>query len=125
MYQVVVGLVVATHFAFLFYLPIGGFVALRWRRSIWLHVLTVLWGIAITIGHLDCPLTWLERWARAKSGMAPLPSGGFIVHYITGELYPPGWAGAVELAVFLSVAVSWALYARRRRHRNNDALSGV
>ena len=37
MYIVLVWLVVAAHFAFLIYLPAGGFLALRWRRTIWLH----------------------------------------------------------------------------------------
>lgn len=57
MYQIVVALAVAAHFAFIAYLIAGGFIALRWRRSIWLHLPAVLWGAAITIEHLDCPLT--------------------------------------------------------------------
>src|SRR5271166_3020384 len=48
MYHIVVALAVVAHFAFLCYLVVGGFVALRWRRTIWLHVPAVLWGIAIT-----------------------------------------------------------------------------
>lgn len=118
MYQIVVALAVVAHFAFVGYLVVGGFIALRWRRTIWLHIPTALWGIAITAGHLDCPLTWLERWARAKAGMAPLPPEGFIAHYITGVLYPAGWAGWVEVAVFALVAASWALYVQRGRRRS-------
>jgi hypothetical protein len=113
MYQIVVALAVVVHFAFLCYLLVGGLVALRWRRTIWLHVPAALWGIAITTAHLDCPLTWLERWSRAKAGMAPLPPDGFIAHYITGVLYPASWAGAVSAAAFALVAVSWVLYAWR------------
>lgn len=115
MYQAVVALAVVGHFAFLCYLIVGGFVALRWRRTIWLHVPTVVWGIAITTAQLDCPLTWLERWGRAKAGMTPLPPEGFIAHYITGVLYPASWAGVVPLVVFALIAVSWVLYVRRRR----------
>jgi hypothetical protein len=95
---------------------------LRWRRTIWLHALAALWGIAITTGHLDCPLTWLERWGRAKAGMTPLPPDGFIAHYVIGVLYPASWAGFVPLAVFALVAVSWVLYGRRRPVSANDAL---
>ena len=115
MYQFVVALAVVGHFTFLCYLVVGGFVALRWRRTIWLHVPAVLWGIAITTQRLDCPLTWLERWGRAKAGMAPLPPDGFIAHYIVGVLYPASWAGFVPIVVFALVAVSWVLYGRRRR----------
>jgi Protein of Unknown function (DUF2784) len=118
MYQVVVAVAVALHFAFICYVVVGGFVALHWRRTIWLHMPTVLWGIAITAGHLDCPLTWLERWGRAKAGMAPLPPKGFIAHYVAGVLYPASWASAVPIAVFAVVAVSWVLYVWRGRHRD-------
>jgi hypothetical protein len=111
--MVVVAFAVVVHVAFLCYLVLGGFVALRWRRTIWLHAPAVLWGIAISTEHLDCPLTWLERWGRAKAGMAPLPSEGFIAHYITGVLYPASWAASVPVAVFALAAVSWALYVWR------------
>jgi hypothetical protein len=112
MYHLVVALALVAHFAFLCYLIVGGFAALRWRRTIGLHVPAVLWGIAITTAHLDCPLTWLERWSRAKAGMSPLPPDGFIAHYIIGVLYPASWAGLVPVAVFALVALSWALYVR-------------
>jgi hypothetical protein len=121
MYQVVVALAVVMHFAFLGYLAVGGFVALRWRHTIWLHVPVVLWGIALTVEHLDCPLTWLERWGRAKAGMAPLPAEGFIAHYIAGVLYPVSWAGSVPVVVFAVVTASWVLYAKRGRHRDAEA----
>ncbi|HTM83375.1 MAG TPA: DUF2784 domain-containing protein [Mycobacterium sp.] len=120
MYQIVVVLTMFAHFAFLLYLVVGGFLALRWRRTFWLHVPTVAWGIAITAGNLNCPLTWLERWARQRGGMSPLPSEGFVAHYITGVLYPASWLGAVQVGAFALIAVSWACYfrpARRdRRH---------
>ncbi|MFZ1175846.1 MAG: DUF2784 domain-containing protein [Mycobacterium sp.] len=113
MYETVVALIVALHFAFIGYVVVGGFVALRWRRTMWLHVPAVIWGIAIGAKQVDCPLTWVERWARAKAGMAPLPPNGFIAHYITGVIYPAGWMAAVQLAAFAVVAASWTLYFRR------------
>lgn len=115
MYQSVVALAVVAHFAFIAYLVVGGFIALRWRRTIWLHLPAVLWGAVITIEHVDCPLTWIERWGRAEAGMPPLPAQGFIAHYITGVFYPAGWVGAVQVGVFVVIAVSWALYVWRGR----------
>lgn len=114
MYHIVVALAVVAHFAFLCYLIAGGFLAMHWRRTIWLHVPAALWGIAITAARLDCPLTRLERWGRVKAGMAPLPPDGFIAHYINGVLYPDSWAGLVPVVVFALVAVSWVLYVRTR-----------
>jgi uncharacterized protein DUF2784 len=121
MYQSVVGLVVVLHFAFIGYVVAGGFLTLRWQRTIWLHIAAVIWGIAIATNRVDCPLTWLERWARARAGMAPLPPGGFIAHYITGVIYPVGWVVGVQLASFAVVALSWALFFRRRDRRRHDS----
>src|SRR6516225_10735100 len=125
MYRLLVALVVALHFAFIGYVVIGGFLALRWPRTIWLHIAAVIWGIAIAAKRVDCPLTWLERWARAGAGMAPLPPDGFIAHYITGVIYPAGWVVGVQLVSFAVVALSWALYLRRHvnRRRNNRAIT--
>ena len=125
MYQSVVALVVVLHFVFIGYVVIGGFLALRWRRTIWLHIVAVIWGIAIATKRVDCPLTWLERWARARAAMAPLPPDGFIAHYVTGVIYPVGWVVGVQLVSFAVVALSWALYLRRRVNgrRNNRAIT--
>ncbi|MCV7381211.1 hypothetical protein BST11_10525 [Mycobacterium alsense] len=114
MYTLAVGLIVASHFAFIGYVVAGGFLALRWRWTMWLHVPAVLWGAAIATNRTDCPLTWAERWARHHAGLPPLPPGGFIAHYVTGTLYPAGWLVGVQLAAFALVAVSWALYVRGR-----------
>jgi uncharacterized protein DUF2784 len=114
MHATVVGLVVALHFAFIGYVLIGGFLALRWRRTMWLHVPAVIWGIGIATKQVDCPLTWAERWARRNAGMAPLPPDGFIAHYVTGVIYPADWVVGVDITSFALVAVSWALYLRNR-----------
>jgi Protein of Unknown function (DUF2784) len=127
MYATVVGLIVALHLAFIAYVVFGGFVALRWRRTMWLHVPAVIWGIAIATRQVDCPLTWVERWARRHAGMAPLPPNGFIAHYLTGTVYPVGWLVGVQFASFALVAVSWAVYFRRdigRRHHDRATTRG-
>jgi hypothetical protein len=110
LYIIVVAVVVAAHFAFIGYLVVGGFVALRWPRTIFLHMLAVVWGVGSLSLHLLCPLTDVERWARARAGMAPLQSDGFIAHYITGVLYPADAVGVVESVVFAVVIVSWGLF---------------
>ena len=124
MYAILVALVVALHFAFVGYVVLGGFLALRWPRTMWLHIPAVLWGIAIGTKRVDCPLTWVERWARGRAGMAPLPPDGFITHYITGVIYPVSWEGAVELAAFTVVLASWALYLWRRLKRRITSGAG-
>ena len=120
LFTVPVWLTAAAHFAFLIYLPTGGFLALRWQLSIWLHVPVVLWAIAGVALNLWCPLTALERWARSQAGMPALSPAGFIDHYITGALYPSTAAGYVQAAVFLAVGASWTSYVLTvRRHRGS------
>lgn len=120
MYGFLVALVVALHFAFIGYAVIGGFLALHWPRTIWLHVPAVMWGIAIGTRRVDCPLTWAERWVRQSAGMAPLPADGFIAHYITGIIYPASWVVGVELVTLAVVVTSWTLYSRRHINRRRQ-----
>ena len=117
LYVVAVALVVAVHFAFITYVVVGGFLALRWRWTIWLHVPVVVWGVGIVTLRYDCPLTWLEQWARHRAGMAPLTEG-FIDHYIAGVLYPANYVMVVEAVVFAVVVTSWILFARAARRRS-------
>ena len=53
MYAIAAGLLVALHFAFIGYVVIGGFLALRWRRTMWLHVPAVIWAAAIATKRAD------------------------------------------------------------------------
>lgn len=116
-YAIVVALTVAAHFAFVGYGVVGGFLALRWPKTIWLHALVVAYCVAIEIVDFVCPLTWLERWARVEAGMAPLGSDGFIDHYVTGVWYPVA-AEKLVLALGLgAVVTSWILFARLIRRR--------
>lgn len=121
----VVWLVAAAHFAFLIYLPSGGFLALGlraagrrgWRWALGVHVLVAAWALASVTLRLWCPLTELEQWARRHAGMAPLDPAGFIRHHIVGVLYPADAAGYVQAAALTAVAVSWLLLALTRGRR--------
>jgi hypothetical protein len=115
LYTVVAWLAAAAHFAFLVYLPLGGFLALRLPRTIWMHLAAVLWALASVAWGLACPLTAVERWARAGAGMAPMGPAGFIDHYITSAMFPSGGIGYLQAAVFAAVALSWAAYGVRAR----------
>ncbi len=119
MYQIAVALIVASHLAFVGYVVVGGFLAVRWPRTLWLHGAATFWAVLIVSdpARLDCPLTWLERRARAAAGMAALPPDGFIAHYLAGVLYPPAWTTAVEAGVLVAVLGSWALCGREALRR--------
>jgi Protein of Unknown function (DUF2784) len=109
---------VAAHFAYLLYLPSGGFLALRWPRSIWLHVPTVAWGLGVVVLGWPCPLTELERWARARAGMDPLPTSGFIGRYVEGVFYPANRTGTAQALAFAAAGLSWVAFALKTQRRN-------
>jgi hypothetical protein len=81
----------------------------RGRRALtWLHIGSLVWGIATELGPWPCPLTLAEQWLEARSGAGPYTQG-FLVHYLDKVIYPElpeavvGWAGAVVCAAILSV----------------------
>jgi Protein of Unknown function (DUF2784) len=114
-YHALVVLIAAIHFAVLAYVIAGGFVALRWRKTIWMHFVLVAWAAAIvTMPWLVCPLTWSENWARRGARMPTIPEG-FINHYIQGVWYPTSFNPFVQVAVGLVVAVSWVMWFAARR----------
>jgi Protein of Unknown function (DUF2784) len=114
---------VGAHFAYLIYLPSGGFLALRWPRTIVLHIPTVVWGVAVVGLRLPCPLTALESWARRRADMDPLPATGFIDRYVAGLLIPSGRTGVAQASAFVAAAVSWGVLAAR--HIRGDDRSAV
>lgn len=114
-FRILVAVTVAAHFAFVFYGVLGGFLALRWPKTIWLHVPVVIWCVAIEIVDFICPLTALERWERERAGMPPLASDGFIDHYITGVWYPQRYQYVVMGLVLVVVVASWVLFAAKVR----------
>ena len=104
---------VGVHFAYLIYVPSGGFLALRWPRAMVLHVPTVAWAAAVIGLQRPCPLTSLESWARRRAHMDPLPTTGFVDRYLAGVLIPSGRTGAAQALAFAAAAVSWGLFGTR------------
>ncbi|WP_235216013.1 DUF2784 domain-containing protein [Mycobacterium kyorinense] len=110
--------IVATHFAYLIYLPSGGFLALRWPRTVVLHVPAVLWGVGVVAFGFPCPLTWLEQRARGRAGLGPLPASGFVDRYVEGVFYPVGTTDVAQTVAFAVAGISWVvLIAKRGRKR--------
>ncbi|MFE3445623.1 DUF2784 domain-containing protein [Nocardia sp. NPDC059180] len=124
LYRLLADATAIVHFTFIAYVVVGGFLAWRWPRTIWLHLLAFSWGFGgIVIGY-DCPLTHLENWARRSAGEAGLPPSGFIDHYLTGVIYPETALGLVRALVAVCVVVSWAGYVWLLRRRNDPTVAG-
>jgi hypothetical protein len=113
-YLVLAEATMVVHFAFLGYVVLGGFLAWRWPRAVWPHLVLAGWGLSTLIFHQDCPLSLLENWARLEAGVPGLKHRGFIDTYLTGILYPARDLALVQTLVALTVAVSWAGVLARR-----------
>jgi hypothetical protein len=117
--------VLASHFAFVAYVVLGGFLAWRWPKAIWVHLVAAAWGGLIVLGLVNCPLTWAEDFARRQDGQGPLTQG-FVDRYLDNVLYPERYLDEVRLAVAAVIAISWLgayLLWRARRRRADTTIS--
>jgi Protein of Unknown function (DUF2784) len=104
-------LIVLLHFAFVVFVVLGGLLALRWPRVIWLHVPAVIWGALVEFTGWICPLTPLENRLRAAAGETGY-EGDFIAHYILPALYPNGLTRNDQLMLgALALGINVAIYA--------------
>lgn len=118
-YELLTAVILAAHFGFLAYLAVGGFLAWRWPRTIWLHLTAAAWGVLVVAANLSCPLTVAEHWSRRRAGQVGFDDG-FVERYLTGVIYPDRYAWAARLVLAAVVVASWAgvvRAARRRRRR--------
>jgi hypothetical protein len=115
-YRLAADVAMVAHFAFLAYLVVGGFIAWRWPRTIWVHAAVCLYGLFNVLIGWPCPLTHVENWGRERAGDAALPATGFIDHYLAGVVYPNDHERLVQVLVAVVVLVSWLGFVIRRRH---------
>ncbi len=117
LFRLLADTLVVLHVAFVLFVVLGGFLALRWRRLAWLHVPAALWGALIEFMGWICPLTPLENHFRRLAGETGY-QGGFIEHYVIPALYPADYTLGLRIAlgtlvVILNV-VAYGVYFRRR-----------
>lgn len=113
-FRILADATVVVHFGFLGYVVAGGFLAWRHPRLLWPHLAAALWGLLIITLGQECPLTYLENWAREHAGQPPLPHSGFIDHYVEGVLYPARYTRLLQLLAATTVLISWTVPLHRR-----------
>ena len=117
-YRVLADLTVALHRAFIVFVMVGGFVALRRPWVAWLHLPAALWGIWTEWAGRICPLTPLENWLRQQAGEGAYAIS-FVDRYLMPVLYPESLTREVQVvlgAVVVVVnAVPYTMLIRRRR----------
>ena len=118
-YRLLADGVVLVHALFVAFVVLGGFLALRWPRLVWVHVPAALWGVLIEFAGWICPLTPLENLLRARAGEAGY-AGGFVDHYLLHALYPSGLTRGVQYVLgAFALAVNVLAYALLRRSARN------
>ena len=112
--------VVLLHLAFIVFVMLGGWLALRWTWVVWLHVPALIWGTTVELFGIVCPLTPLELRLRALAGEQGYASG-FVEHYLIPVMYPVSLTTTVQLALGALVVVvnagTYATVIRRARRR--------
>jgi len=119
-YGVLADGVLLLHALFVLYAISGGLLALRWPRSLWLHLPVLAWAAAVELAGWPCPLTPLEWWLRAQAGDSGY-SGDFIGHYLFRLLYPAQLTRTTQTVLGVSVLLingviylaMWRLSRRR------------
>jgi hypothetical protein len=111
--MVLADLVLAAHAAFVAFAAAGGWLALRWRWLVWLHVPAFLWGAAVELFGWTCPLTRLEHSLRGEPGAG---SGeDFVGRTLLAVLYPEGLTRGDQVvlaaALLFANAIAYAVLA--------------
>ncbi len=101
-YRIAADLLVVLHFAFIVFVVLGGLLAFKWRRMVFLHLPAVIWAVLLELNSWICPLTPWEQQLRQVAGESGY-AGSFIAHYLMPVLYPPGLDEPTQL--MLAVAV--------------------
>jgi hypothetical protein len=114
------------HMAFLVYMVVGGFLALRRFAWIWPSIGVTLYSVYVTLTDFTCPVTTLEKWLLAEGGRTPY-QGSFTAHYLRDTLYPAQWETAIWLTAMGVAVASYVLaLTRRRRHApQSDGLAAT
>jgi hypothetical protein len=122
--EIAADLVVLLHFAFILFVVLGGFFALKWRWLVWLHVPAALWGALIEFTGWICPLTPLENLLRQAGGDRGY-AGDFIEHYLLPLIYPADLTRELQFALGLGVvilnALVYSLWFARRKKKGGDS----
>ena len=111
MYEFLAKIVLLVHLFFIFFVVIGAFSCLIKPKFLYLHLLSLGWGIYIQFTSSICPLTYLENWLLIK-GQASFYDGGFIENYVMRIVYPEGINSNIQMILgFVLIILNMLLYA--------------
>ena len=104
MYEFLAKIVLLIHLFFIFFVVIGAFSYLIKLKLLYLHLLSLGWGIYIQFTSSICPLTYLENWLLIK-GKASFYDGGFIENYVMRIVYPEGINSNIQMILGIILVI--------------------
>ena len=123
LYQLLADLIVLAHVAFVVFAVLGGLLAARWRRLVWIHLPAVIWAAIVEFFGWFCPLTPLENWLRQRGGERGYTSD-FIARYILPTLYPEELTREVQIALgafVILINLTIYIWIFRRKMTSQDS----
>jgi Protein of Unknown function (DUF2784) len=120
-YRLAAELVIALHLALIVFGVTGSFIAWRWRRVMWPHLVVLGLIALVNVTGSPCPITDWEKSLMRRGGEQPFP-GGFNEHYLVKPIHPKGITPTVDLVIYLVAIVPnvvgyTGLWIRNHRRR--------
>lgn len=112
-------LTVAVHILALLFIGLGGFLAWRWPKVVFVHVFFAVWGVLVNVTPVPCPLTAAENFFRHQEGLGDLP-GGFNAYYLYDTVIPRSLLPVVVVVALGLLVFSYVGAYHRWRHRHED-----
>mgnify|MGYP001042660200 CR=1 FL=1 len=116
-YRTGADIVLLLHLCFIVFVIAGGFLLLKWRGLVWVHLPAVAWGALVEFSGWVCPLTPLEQHLRSLAGESSAEAD-FIGRYLPPLLYPAALTREIQLllgmlVLLVNLAFYWRVFFRR------------
>ena len=118
LYSALASLTLVLHLLFIIWVVLGAFLTHDWPRLGWLHIASLVWGLAVEVLPWPCPLTLAENWLQGKAGLIPY-QGGFLLYYLDALVYPNVSPRALTAGGVVIWLVNLAIYTVRFRPRHS------
>ncbi|HQR16413.1 MAG TPA: DUF2784 domain-containing protein [Nitrospira sp.] len=115
-YRTGADIVLLLHLCFIVFVIAGGFLLLKWRGLVWVHLPAVAWGALVEFSGWVCPLTPLEQHLRSLAGESSAEAD-FIGRYLPPLLYPAALTREIQLllgmvVLLVNLAFYWRVFFR-------------
>jgi hypothetical protein len=110
------------HLAWVLFVIFGALLTRERPRLAGVHLIALLWGMAVEVGPWACPLTTLEQYLQDRAGMGAY-SDPFLVHYLERVVYPSVSPALLAGAAVAVCGLNLVVYVRRAvgRRRGTQA----